>query len=128
MGGATKTAALTPKPVSVQSLDSCMELDSLRERIQQIHMETEGREDTRLLQQDREEGEGQEAEVGVQDGSLYGIPGCCFPTSILIFSLMYGLKRGSWAAGGGEKAAVELPKEAQQGLAFDACCSSEQGS
>lgn len=34
-----------------------MELDSLRERMQRIHMETEGREETRLLQQDREEGE-----------------------------------------------------------------------
>ncbi|KAF1584277.1 Sestrin-3, partial [Eudyptes moseleyi] len=52
-----------------RSLDSCMELDSLRERMQRIHVETEGREEMRLLQQDREEGEGQEAEVGVQDGS-----------------------------------------------------------
>lgn len=41
-----------------------MELDSLRERMQRIHVETEGREETRLLQQDREEGEGQGAEVG----------------------------------------------------------------
>uniref|UniRef100_A0A8D0FNX2 Sestrin 3 n=1 Tax=Strix occidentalis caurina TaxID=311401 RepID=A0A8D0FNX2_STROC len=56
------------------SLDSCMELDSLRERMQ-------------LLQQDREEGEGQGVEVGVQDGSWYGIPGCCSPISILIFSV-----------------------------------------
>ncbi|KAM7094795.1 sestrin-3-like isoform 1-T1 [Ciconia maguari] len=38
-----------------RSLDSCMELDSLRERVQRIHLETEGREETRLLQQDREE-------------------------------------------------------------------------
>lgn len=35
-----------------------MELDSLRERIQRIHVETEGREETRLLPPDREEGEG----------------------------------------------------------------------
>ncbi|NXN16317.1 SESN3 protein, partial [Indicator maculatus] len=42
-----------------RSLDSCMELDSLRERMQQIHVETEGREEMRLLQQDWEEGEGQ---------------------------------------------------------------------
>ncbi|KFQ48521.1 Sestrin-3, partial [Nestor notabilis] len=40
-----------------RSLDSCMELDSLRERMQRIHVETEGREENRLLQQDREEGE-----------------------------------------------------------------------
>ncbi|NXV35135.1 SESN3 protein, partial [Rissa tridactyla] len=52
-----------------RSLDSCMELDSLRERMQRIHVETEGREETRLLQQEREEGEGQGAEVGVQDGT-----------------------------------------------------------
>ncbi|XP_028942370.1 LOW QUALITY PROTEIN: sestrin-3-like [Antrostomus carolinensis] len=41
-----------------RSLDSCMELDSLRERMQRIHVETEGREETSsvLLQQDREEG------------------------------------------------------------------------
>ncbi|NWH18318.1 SESN3 protein, partial [Grus americana] len=52
-----------------RSLDSCMELDSLRECMQRIHVETEGREETRLLQQDREEGEGQGAEVGVQDGT-----------------------------------------------------------
>uniref|UniRef100_A0A8C0HRZ1 Sestrin 3 n=1 Tax=Buteo japonicus TaxID=224669 RepID=A0A8C0HRZ1_9AVES len=57
-GGAARSTALTPEPVSVQSLDSCMELDSLRERMQRIHVETEGREETRLLQQDREEGEG----------------------------------------------------------------------
>uniref|UniRef100_A0A8B9CN72 Sestrin 3 n=1 Tax=Anser brachyrhynchus TaxID=132585 RepID=A0A8B9CN72_9AVES len=38
-----------------RSLDSCMELDSLRERIQRIHVETEGREETRLLLPDREE-------------------------------------------------------------------------
>uniref|UniRef100_A0A8B9V4P1 Sestrin 3 n=1 Tax=Anas zonorhyncha TaxID=75864 RepID=A0A8B9V4P1_9AVES len=38
-----------------RSLDSCMELDSLRERIQRIHVETEGREETRLLPPDREE-------------------------------------------------------------------------
>ncbi|KAJ7421403.1 Sestrin-3 [Pitangus sulphuratus] len=38
-----------------RSLDSCMELDSLRERMQRIHVETEGREEMRLLQQDREE-------------------------------------------------------------------------
>ncbi|KAM8800058.1 sestrin-3-like [Eudromia elegans] len=38
-----------------RSLDSCMELDSLRERMQRIHVETEGREETRLLQQEREE-------------------------------------------------------------------------
>ncbi|KAM6198328.1 sestrin-1-like isoform 2-T2 [Sarcoramphus papa] len=56
MGGAAGTAALTPEPVSAQSLDSCMELDSLRERMQRIHVETEGREEMRLLQQDREEG------------------------------------------------------------------------
>ncbi|NWQ86721.1 SESN3 protein, partial [Burhinus bistriatus] len=47
-----------------RSLDSCMELDSLQEHVQRIHVETEGREETRLLQQDREEGEGQGAEVG----------------------------------------------------------------
>ncbi|NXG88052.1 SESN3 protein, partial [Stercorarius parasiticus] len=52
-----------------RSLDSCMELDSLRERMQRIHVETESREETRLLQQEREEGEGQGAEVGVQDGT-----------------------------------------------------------
>ncbi|NXP14498.1 SESN3 protein, partial [Thinocorus orbignyianus] len=57
-----------------RSLDSCMELDSLRERMQRIHMETEGREETRLLQQDREEGEGQVAEMGVQAGSLWLSP------------------------------------------------------
>lgn len=45
-----------------------MELDSLRERMQRIHVETEGRDEMRLLQQDREEGEGQGAE-GVQGGS-----------------------------------------------------------
>ncbi|XP_041252713.1 sestrin-3-like isoform X1 [Onychostruthus taczanowskii] len=39
-----------------RSLDSCMELDSLRERMQRIHVETEGRDEMRLLQQDREEG------------------------------------------------------------------------
>ncbi|XP_071613697.1 sestrin-3-like isoform X3 [Heliangelus exortis] len=38
-----------------RSLDSCMELDSVREHMQQIHVETEGREEMRLLQQDREE-------------------------------------------------------------------------
>ncbi|XP_018780103.1 sestrin-3-like isoform X2 [Serinus canaria] len=38
-----------------RSLDSCMELDSLRERMQRIHVETEGRDEMRLLQQDREE-------------------------------------------------------------------------
>ncbi|RLV98372.1 hypothetical protein DV515_00010843 [Chloebia gouldiae] len=54
-GDAVGTTALTPKPVSVQSLDSCMELDSLRDRMQQIHVETEGRDEMRLLQQDREE-------------------------------------------------------------------------
>uniref|UniRef100_A0A8D0FMA3 Sestrin 3 n=1 Tax=Strix occidentalis caurina TaxID=311401 RepID=A0A8D0FMA3_STROC len=37
VGGMAKTTALTPAPVSVQSLDSCMELDSLRERMQRIH-------------------------------------------------------------------------------------------
>ncbi|KFW77087.1 Sestrin-3, partial [Manacus vitellinus] len=58
-----------PQPVSVQSLDSCMELDSLRERMQRIHVETEGREEMRLLQLEREEGEGQGAEVGVQGGT-----------------------------------------------------------
>ncbi|KFW08442.1 Sestrin-3, partial [Eurypyga helias] len=52
-----------------RSLDSCMELDSLRERMQRIHVETEGREEMRLLQQDREEGEGQGAEVGVRNGN-----------------------------------------------------------
>ncbi|NXN62664.1 SESN3 protein, partial [Rynchops niger] len=52
-----------------RSLDSCMELDSLRERMQRIHVETEGREETRLPQQEREEGEGQGAEVGVRDGT-----------------------------------------------------------
>lgn len=61
MGGCPGSAALTPRPVSVQSLDSCMELDSLRERMQRIHVETEGRDEMRLLQQDREEGEGQGA-------------------------------------------------------------------
>ncbi|KAI1234748.1 hypothetical protein IHE44_0003125 [Lamprotornis superbus] len=45
-----------------RSLDSCMELDSLRERMQRIHVETEGRDEMRLLQQDREEGERQGAE------------------------------------------------------------------
>ncbi|XP_040525512.1 sestrin-3 [Gallus gallus] len=38
-----------------RSLDSCMELDSLRERVQRIHVETEGREETRPLPPDREE-------------------------------------------------------------------------
>ncbi|KAM7159843.1 sestrin-3-like isoform 2-T2 [Macrochelys suwanniensis] len=38
-----------------RSLDSCVELESLRERIQRIHLETEGREETRPPQQDREE-------------------------------------------------------------------------
>ncbi|NXS14397.1 SESN3 protein, partial [Neodrepanis coruscans] len=52
-----------------RSLDSCMELDSLRERMQRIHVETEGREEMRLLQQDREEGEEQGAEVGVWGGT-----------------------------------------------------------
>lgn len=52
-----------------------MELDSLRERMQRIHVETEGRDEMRLLQQDREEGEGQREE-GVQGGSSYGTPGC----------------------------------------------------
>ncbi|NWT99422.1 SESN3 protein, partial [Urocynchramus pylzowi] len=52
-----------------RSLDSCMELDSLRERMQRIHVEAEGRDEMRLLQQDREEGEGQGAEVGVQGGA-----------------------------------------------------------
>ncbi|KFP57739.1 Sestrin-3, partial [Cathartes aura] len=61
--------ATAGNPVSAQSLDSCMELDSLRERMQRIHVETEGREEMRLLQQDREEGEGQGAEVAVQDGT-----------------------------------------------------------
>ncbi|XP_068019701.1 sestrin-3-like isoform X1 [Melanerpes formicivorus] len=55
-GAVAGAAALTPDPVSVQSLDSCMELDSLRERMQRIHVETEGREEMRLLQHDREEG------------------------------------------------------------------------
>ncbi|KFZ62675.1 Sestrin-3, partial [Podiceps cristatus] len=68
-GGKAGITALTPAPVSVQSLDSCMELDSLREHMQRIHVETEGREETRLLQQDREEGEGQGAELGVQGGT-----------------------------------------------------------
>ncbi|XP_068019702.1 sestrin-3-like isoform X2 [Melanerpes formicivorus] len=54
-GAVAGAAALTPDPVSVQSLDSCMELDSLRERMQRIHVETEGREEMRLLQHDREE-------------------------------------------------------------------------
>ncbi|NXS96813.1 SESN3 protein, partial [Jacana jacana] len=52
-----------------RSLDSCVELDSLRDRMQRIHVETEGREETRLLQQDREEGERQGAEMGMQDGA-----------------------------------------------------------
>ncbi|XP_042732436.1 sestrin-3-like isoform X2 [Lagopus leucura] len=39
----------------IESLDSCMELDSLRERVQRIHVETEGREETRPLPPDREE-------------------------------------------------------------------------
>lgn len=63
-GGCCWDTALTPKPVSVQSLDSCMELDSLRERMQRIHVETEGRDEMRLLQQDREEGEGQGSRGG----------------------------------------------------------------
>lgn len=105
------TAALTPEPVSVQSLDSCMELDSLRERVQRIHMETEGREETRLLQQDQEEGEGQGAE-------FVGQTWVCSPMSILLFSVMYGSKRaeddlGCWCWG--KKAVVE----AQQGPAFN---------
>ncbi|NWR60956.1 SESN3 protein, partial [Bucorvus abyssinicus] len=54
-----------------RSLDSCMELDSLRECMQRIHVETEGREEMRLLQQDREEGEGQGVEVGVQGGTKH---------------------------------------------------------
>lgn len=83
---ATGTTALTTKPVSVQSLDSCMELDSLRERMQRIHVETEGRDEMRLLQQDREEGEGQGAEVGVQGGSSYGTPGCLLLLYALHFS------------------------------------------
>lgn len=99
-GDVARSTALTPEPVSVQSLDSCMELDSLRERMQRIHVETEGREETRLLQQDREEGEGQGAEVGVQDGRSYGISGSCSPMSILIFSVMYGSDTRSWDAGG----------------------------
>uniref|UniRef100_A0A8C2YCC0 Sestrin-3-like n=1 Tax=Coturnix japonica TaxID=93934 RepID=A0A8C2YCC0_COTJA len=49
----------------VQSLDSCMELDSLRERVQRIHVEMEGREEMRPLP-DREEGE------GVWDGNTDG--------------------------------------------------------
>ncbi|NXH15527.1 SESN3 protein, partial [Bucco capensis] len=57
-----------------RSLDSCMELDSLRERVQRIHMETEGKEEMRLLQQEQEEGERQRAEVGVQDGSSWLSP------------------------------------------------------
>ncbi|NWS35361.1 SESN3 protein, partial [Polioptila caerulea] len=52
-----------------RSLDSCMELDSLRERMQRIHVETEGRDEMRLLQQDREEGEGQGAEVPTSEGA-----------------------------------------------------------
>uniref|UniRef100_A0A8C0G8X6 Sestrin 3 n=1 Tax=Chelonoidis abingdonii TaxID=106734 RepID=A0A8C0G8X6_CHEAB len=40
----------------IQSLDSCVELESLRERIQRIHLETEGREEMRPPPQDREEG------------------------------------------------------------------------
>lgn len=78
-GDATGTTVLIPNPVSLQSLDSCMELDSLRERMQRIHVETEGREEMRLLQQDREEGEEQGAEMGVQGGSSYGTPGCLLP-------------------------------------------------
>lgn len=73
-GDVARTAALTPRHVSVQSLDSCMELDSLRECMQWIHVETEGREEMRLLQQDREEGEGQGVEVAVRGGRLSGIP------------------------------------------------------
>lgn len=52
-----------------------MELDSLRERMQRIHVETEGREEMRLLQQDREEGEGQ----GWRWVSRMRVPECCFP-------------------------------------------------
>lgn len=54
---------LTACRAPVQSLDSCMELDSLRERVQRIHVEMEGREEMRPLP-DREEGE------GVWDGSI----------------------------------------------------------
>ena len=59
-----KCPILTVCRAPVQSLDSCMELDSLRERVQRIHVETEGREETRPLPPDREEGE------GVRDGSI----------------------------------------------------------
>lgn len=105
-----------------------MELDSLRERMQRIHVETEGREETKLLQQDREEGEGQGEGVGVQDGSLYGILGCCSSMSILIISMRYSSERGSWDTGGRGKKSVALPEESQQGPAFDTCCSWEQDS
>lgn len=85
MGGCCWEHCSHPKPVSVQSLDSCMELDSLRERMQRIHVETEGRDEMRLLQQDREEGEGQGAEVGVQGGSSHGTLGCLSPLYVLHF-------------------------------------------
>ncbi|KAM4660348.1 sestrin-3-like isoform 3-T3 [Amazona ochrocephala] len=59
-----------------RSLDSCMELDSLRERMQRIHVEAEGREETRLLQQDQEEGERHEwrwvCRMGAQRGGAGG--------------------------------------------------------
>lgn len=50
-------AALIPLSPPAQSLDSCVELESLRDRAQKIHPEAEGREETRLPQPDREEGE-----------------------------------------------------------------------
>lgn len=81
-----KRPVLTACGAPVQSLDSCMELDSLRERVQRIHVETEGREETRPLPPDREEGE------GVRDGSIaasgaweWGSTNClrALPTQIL---------------------------------------------
>lgn len=83
-----------------------MELDSLRERMQRIHVETEGRDEMRLLQQDREEGEGQ--------GSRGGCTGWEVHRHIWVL-LLYALhfpcvvQRSSWDACG-----------AEQGLAFNA--------
>ncbi|XP_065585446.1 sestrin-3-like [Cyrtonyx montezumae] len=54
-----------------RSLDSCMELDSLRERVQRIHVETEGREETRPLP-DREEGEGHQLSAGSPHSDMDG--------------------------------------------------------
>ncbi|XP_059588932.1 sestrin-3 isoform X4 [Alligator mississippiensis] len=53
-----------------RSLDSCVELESLRDRAQKIHPEAEGREETRLPQPDREEDLHGEA-VSTADLSCY---------------------------------------------------------